>query len=277
MTATLERPSEQRPSGGEPVGFTHLSAFNGRPSPRALIGLVIITICLAAFGAQAGFFLEGLRPDVWQARTEVEYRGNSWTETQATIVDSNTLLAPIAERYGIPIKQFNEDLEAGVVHGSQTVRFDYFDNDADLALNVVTDLQADYLAAVTERASEEAMATLESELVSFNEALVIAQDELSRMTNPTGIGLSVEQQDKQSEIATIRTRILELERMILDAELDELNNTRIPRVTAEPYVFDEPFTPRPKRMAVVGFVLGAAMGLGYLIWRWWLTAVSEAY
>ncbi len=274
MTATLERPSEQ---SGEPTGFTHLSAFNGRPSPRALVGLVVLTICLAAFGAQAGFFLESLRADVWQARTEVEYRGNSWTETQSTIVDSNTLLAPIAERYGIPIKQFNEDLEAGVVPGSQTVRFDYFDNDADLALNVVTDLQADYLAAVTERASEEAMVTLQSELVTFNEALTVAQDELSNLRNDGGIGLSVEQQDKQSEIATIRTRILELERMILDAELDELNNTRIPRVTAEPFVFDEPFTPRPRRMAVVGFILGAAIGLGYLIWRWWLTAVSEAY
>ncbi len=272
MTATLERPTEE-----EPVGFTHLSAYNGRPSPRALVGLVMLTMCLAAFGAQAGYFLEGLRPDVWQARTEVEYRGNSWTETQGTVVDSNSLLAPIAEKYDIPIKQFNEDLEAGVVPGTQTVRFDYFDNDADLALDIVTDLQADYLATVTERASEEAMQTLEDELVTLSEELEVAQGELSRMRNPTGIGLTVQQQDKQSEIATIRTRIIEVDRMILDAELDELNNTRIPRVTAEPYVFDEPYTPRPKRMAVVGFLLGAAIGLGYLIWRWWLAAVSEAY
>lgn len=272
MTATLERPVDD-----ESVGFTHLSAFNGRPSPRALVGLVMLTICLAAFGGQAGYFLESLRADVWQARTEVEYRGNSWTETQGTVVDSNSLLAPIAEKYDIPIKQFNEDLEAGVVPGTQTVRFDYFDNDADLALDIVTDLQADYLARVTERASAEAMVTLEDESARLLEELEQAKDELSRMRNPTGIGLTVEQQDKQSEIASLRARLVELDRLILTAELDELNNTRVPRVTAEPYVFDEPYTPRPKRMAVVGFILGAALGLGYLIWRWWLAAVSEAH
>ncbi len=272
MTATLERSSEPAD-----VGFAHLSAYNGRPSPRMLVGLVMLTACLAAFFGQAAYFLEGLRADVWQARTEVEYRGNSWTETQGVTIQSNSLLSPIADKYNIPIKEFNEDLEAGIVPGTQTVRIDYFDNDADLALAIVTDLQADYLATVTERASVEAMTTLEDELVRLNEELETAQNEMNRMTNPTGIGLSVQQQDKQSEIATIRTRIIEVDRMILDTELSELNNTRVPRVTAEPYVFDEPYTPRPKRMAVVGFILGAALGLGLLVWKWWTAAVSEAY
>lgn len=261
----------------EEVGFTHLAAYNGRPSTRKIIGLLLLTVVLAGVCAQAAYGLESLRPDVWQARTQVEYRGNSWLETQDVSVQSNSLKAPIAERYGVPIKDFNERLEAGQVPGTQTIQIDYFDRDADLALAIVTDLQAAYLAEVTERTASETMTILEEELADLEDELATAQDELSRMTNPNGVGLSVEQQDKQSEIGTLRVRITEVERTILDVELDELNNTRVPRVTAEPFVFDEPFTPRPGRMAIVGFVLGTLIGLSILVWNWWTAAVREAY
>ena len=141
----------------------------------------------------------------------------------------------------------------------------------------MTDYQELYLADVTERLAPETVTTLENELANLEDDLATAQDELSRMTNPDGVGLSVEMQDKQSEIGTLRTRISEIERSLLDLELDELNNTRVPRVTAEPFVFDEPFIPRPRRMAIVGFVLGTLIGLSLLVWNWWTAAVREAY
>ncbi len=286
MTATLEqnpkmsgdnRADRFRQIQNEEVGFTHLSAYSGRPSTRTIIGLTLLTVVLAGVCAQIAYGLESLRPDVWQARTQIEYRGNSWLETQDVAVQSNSFKSEIAEKYDIPIKDFEERLEAGQVPGTQTIQIDYFDQDAELALNVVTDYQQLYLEDVTERLAPETVTTLEAELAALEDELATAQDELSRMTNPNGVGLSVEMQDKQSEIGTLRTRISEIERSLLDLELDELNNTRVPRVTAEPFVFDEPFIPRPRRMAIVGFVLGALIGLSVLVWKWWVAATREAY
>ena len=97
-------------SAEQPLGFEAVAETTPSLRGRKLGGfLLLIGISTLVF-AQIGFVLSQVLDSVWQARVEVEYRGNSWTETEDIAVRSRSLTGPIAADYGVEIKEFEEDL-----------------------------------------------------------------------------------------------------------------------------------------------------------------------
>lgn len=234
-----------------------------RLSGRRTLGFLLLGLVLVALGAQAGYFSARLFDTVWQARTEIEYRGNSWTETEDVAVKSRSLTAPIAAAYNIEIKDFEEDLEAGLVPGTQILRIEYFDPDAELAQDVVSDLAEAYIADASERPPEGSRELLELQLTELQDDLEVAKDDLASEVTEPGQPLTPAQQDIQSEIASLRARIGVLELRLLDSdlELQDVEAQGLPRYVTRPFVFEEPYFPRPLRLALLGAALGALLGL----------------
>lgn len=274
MTMTTDRPTgpqdggDRRPVDESIVSFQHV-ADQPRLPARRLLGLTMVAAVLAVVGGQLGYFSADLFDDVWQARTEVEYRGNSWTETEDVAVRSRSLTGPIAARYGVDIKDFEEDMEAGLVGGTQILRIEYFDEDADKAQAIVSDLAEAYIADASERPPESRETLLESQLVELENELTSAQNDLEAGAPEPGAPLSAEQQDLQSEIASLRARIGVLELRILDGQLalEDLEAQGLPRYVTRPFVFQEPYFPRPLRLAVFGAAIGLMLGLIPLLWN----------
>lgn len=270
MTLTVsERRTEAATSRSltdDPLRFER-AVSRPRLSGRRTLGLLLLTLVLTAVGAQAGYFSANLFDTVWQARTEIEYRGNSWTETEDVAVKSRSLTAPIAEAYGVEIKEFEEDLTAGLVAGTQILRIEYFDTDAELAQNVVSDLAEAYIADASERPPEGSRELLELQLSELEDELDSAKDELESGVVEPGQPLTPTQQDIQSEIASLRARIGVLELRLLDSdlELQDVEARGLPRYVTRPFVFEEPYFPRPLRLGLLGAALGALLGLVPLV------------
>lgn len=268
MTTTLDRTRESILTEDDELSFD-VPRRRARMSGRRLFGLVLFAIVLTAFGAQAGYFSSNLFNSVWQARTEIEYRGDSWTETEDVAVKSRSLTAPIAEAYGIDIKTFEEDLKAGLVPGTQILRIEYFDKDAELAQNVVSDLAEAYIADASELPPAASRAVLEEQLAELEEQLGDTKAQLDRVASEPGVPLTPGQQDLQAEIASLRARIGVLQLRLLDDELD-LQDTEargLPRYVTRPFVFEEPFFPRPMRLGLLGAAIGFFLGLIPFIWN----------
>ncbi len=246
-----------------PLGFDAVSGPQRGMRSGKLGGFLLLAAVSTLVFAQIGFVLSQVLDEVWQARVEIEYRGNSWTETEDIAVRSRSLTGPIAAEYGIDIKDFEEDLKAGLVGGTQILRIEYFDNDAELAQNIVTDLADAYVVEASERPPESAKTILETQLSELQAELSDAQDRLAAEAPEAGIALTASQQDLQAEIASLRARVGVLELRVLDSELEAetIEARGLPRYITRPFVFQEPSFPQPLRMVAVGAVIGMLLGL----------------
>lgn len=279
MTTTIERATQPGDAATPPAapdvryvevsGFDHLSRM-GRPTNRQIFGHVLLTAVLAVVGGQLGWFGSQLLTERYEALSEIEYRGSSWTETQDVTIRSRTLVEPVAESFGIEIKKFEERLGAGLVPGTQLLRITYEDADPDLALDVVSTLTDRYLDEAAELPPPESREALEASLAELRQQQEEAQDALLAIPDDGIPGTTIEQQELQSEIASLRARIGVLELRLLDSGLAELDTVTsgVPRVVTEPFVFEEPVFPRERLLAAIGFVAGGALGLLLLAIHW---------
>ncbi len=254
----------------EASGFVKYAEVpSAKPTGRKIFGFAILALVLGAIGAQIGFFGASAFDEEWKARAEVQYRGSAWTETQNIAVQSRSIAQPVANTFGIPIKDFEEDLEAGLVPGTQIVRIDFVSTDPEEAEAIVDALSVGYIAEVSEIQPPQGREILEAEIVDLREQLVTAQADLAEFSRDDSTAGQVQQQVTQSLISSLRARIDDFELRILDGELTELDSTEngVPFVVTTPFVFEDAVFPRPKLMAALGAVAGIVLAsMAFLIY-----------
>ena len=241
-----------------------------KPAGRKILGFVILALVLGGIGAQIGYFGASAFDEEWQARAEVQYRGSAWTETQNIAVQSRSIAQPVANNFGIPIKDFEEDLEAGLVSGTQIVRIDFTSTDPQEAAAIVDALAVGYIAEVSEIQPPQGREILEEEIVDLREQLANAEADLVVFSQDDSTAGEVQQQVTQSLISSLRARIDDFELRILDGELTELDSSEngVPFVVTAPFVFEDAVFPRPKLMAAVGGVAGVVLASMALLIYW---------
>ena len=200
----------------------------------------------------------------------MQYRGSAWTETQNIAVQSRSIAQPVANNFGIPIKDFEEDLEAGLVSGTQIVRIDFVSTDPRQAAEIVNALAVGYIAEVSEIQPPQGREILEAEILDLREQLVSAEADLVEFSRDNSTAGQVQQQVTQSLISSLRARIDDFELRILDGELTELDSTEngVPFVVTNPFVFEDAVFPRPKLMAALGAVAGVVLASTALLIYW---------
>ena len=271
-TQPKRRPGRATPRPTRQTGFTHLAERDAvyRPTKRHMTAFALITVLLMLVGGQVGFFSSMLFEDRWLARAEVQYRGTAWTETQDVAIQSRSLVGPVAGDLGIPIKQFEERLSAGLVPGTQIIRVDYVSEDEDLALEVVSEVSGRYLGQASERTPQTIGATLAEELVDVEEQLEVAERRLVVLAGRDTAVAQVEQASTQALINSLRARKNDLETRLLENEIiligEESNG--LPVLVTEPFVFEERVFPRPKIFTAVGAGAGLLLGLIIVTLTW---------
>ena len=96
--------------------------------------------------AQAAYLIADSQPDVFAARSQITYQGDTWVETQSEAVKSPDLWLPVAIDENIDPVVFEANWDAGQVLGTQIIRFQYNSEDHDQALRVVDAVTTRYLA-----------------------------------------------------------------------------------------------------------------------------------
>ncbi len=228
------------------------------PSWRVLLGAALVGVVIMGLTAQAAYLTERLQADVWLARAEVEYRGDSLVETIAVAMNSPGVWGPIAVEYGYDIKDFSEDYRVEVVGGTQALSVEFEDTDPERAKAVVSDVIDAFIAQFTVIDDSRPNDTLERYLEGLR---VTETDLLTTLASPDALTRN-EQVDRQNELIAVRQAITQV-LLRLDGraeELDQLEQLQ-PRVISAPYVLPEPIEPEPEKMAVVGAGAGLMLSL----------------
>ncbi len=263
-----ERPSER--SYYEDPGDAARRIIRG--PGRVLVGLLLLWLVSIAFMAEVAYLWSASKPDVFAARSEIQYGGDTWVETQAEALRSEDLYLPIAAAEGIEPTDFVENLVAGQVPGTQILGIEYHSRDAQQALRIVstytdTYMERFYIEPVSEaeRILSSRIGVLETELADV-EAADIAAALTNTDPNPTA-----EQLQYRAQATSIRLELGSLKEQLTDAELETLRlSNDQPTVSTAPFILDEPVEPKPVKRAVLGGLLGAALGgfgIFVLVWR----------
>ena len=261
------------PAGHVPVDDPGVAARRVIRGPfRVIVGLLLLFAVIVALCAEAAYLWSSSKTDVWAARTEIQYVGGAWVETQAEALRSESLFRPVAEAEGIDTVDFLENLTAGQVPGTEVLAIEYHDEDPNLALRVVTNYSNLFMQRfeVPDVSDEEIAISTQLEPLELRLEEVIAADLAAGLEND-GDAPTDEQVILRAEANQLRIDIGGLREQLTAAELARIDLAdNQPTVIEAPFVLDEPVEPQPVKRAILGGLLGAVIGsvvLFVLVWR----------
>ncbi len=229
------------------------------PSWQTLLGLLLATLAITGLCAEGAFLVSLAQPKKWEARSQIEYRGEAWVETAAEELSSRSRISAVAEAEGIPIKKFEENLTAGAVPGTQILQYAYVDHDANLAYRVVQALTDSYLSA-PENSLDDQIGRLEAKVGELESQLAVATAQLDAVATPPGEDPSAAERIAESDVNRIQTQLAEAENQLLEAELNAIKaEDQLPEVVTDTFVLNEPVSPRPLRRAAYGVLAGLVL------------------
>lgn len=281
MTSTLNRPANS-PFEEVPVGGTTLETFDfnrrgdqvalepvfrSRPSGKLLTAIGLIALVITGLCAEVAYIVADLQPDVFAAKSQIQYQGATWVETQSERVNSRTLLEPIAIAEDIPIDVFEANWEAGQVLGTEILQFQYASEDKEQALRVVEAVTNRYLAEFEAQADEIPVAlldyqALESNYVDQLAAATARTEELSDDIGPNGNpkpAYTAALQDRQTIQASLNAVRLQIAGFSIFNQ-----NAQTPQLVTEPYLLRDPVAPLPGKRAVFGLLGGLALSTAFV-------------
>lgn len=247
----------RRPAPSDEIERELFAAPPGPVPARVVVAVALLAIVLVGLAAQAAALVESLKPEVWQGTSVVEYRNQDLlTETVAVTLESPTVWLPVAQKYEITIKDFEEHYSANVVDGTQAISVEFLDEDPEVAMGVVRDVVSNYLALFETPDDTEQLSVLDEYL----ETLRVLESDLVTTLEDRDLLTRTEQIDRQNELISVRQQITGVlvrldEQGSATRDLEEL----MPRVIAEPFLSDEPVEPVPLKMAVFGGAAGGVM------------------
>lgn len=233
-------------------------AENEGPSWRVLLGTALMALVVIGLTAQSAFVIEKLSEEVWLARGEVEYRGDSLVETIAVAMNSPGVWGPIAVQHGIDIEEFQKHYRAVVVGGTQVLSVEFEHPDPDVAMEIIDEVIQAFILQFTQVDDSQPNETLNSYLEALRgteSELLVALDNRELLTRNAQV-------DRQNELIAVRQAITQVA-LRLDgraSELDLLESLQ-PRVISAPYLLPEPIEPEPLKMAVVGAGAGTLLAV----------------
>lgn len=281
MTSTLSRPSNS-PFEEVPVGGTTLETFDfnsrgdqvalepvfrSRPSGKLLTSIALIALVITALCAEVAYVVADLQPDVFAAKSQIQYQGATWVETQSERVNSRTLLEPIAIAEDIPIDEFELHWDAGQVLGTEILQFQYASEDKEQALRVVEAVTNRYLAEFEAQADVVPTALLDYQALeqNYEDNLAAATARAEELSQEVGVNgnpkpaYTAALQDRQTIQASLNAVRLQI------AGFSVFNRTgQTPQLVTEPYLLRDPVAPLPAKRAVFGLLGGLALATAFV-------------
>lgn len=221
-----------------------------RLSTGQWVRLSLITAVIVGLGAAAGYVTALLLPVKYAAHAEVLYaltreqptgflREDRNITTQTVLLESRSVLGPVAEEWDVPIEKLSEAIEASVISGSEIIEITLTDRDPDRAQRMLRTVVNRYLEVSGNDDRMDLRAYLDEVLDEVLDRISEALDD-----------------DRGGELAALVER-----EQWLRTQLDELEFSDIAgpaaSVLVRPYVEADPVSPRP----VIATAAGAATAL----------------
>jgi uncharacterized protein involved in exopolysaccharide biosynthesis len=184
--------------------------------------------------------------------------------TQEIILRSETVLDPVADATGIPVRRLEKALSVEVVNQSNVVRITMADRDAATAQRLTQLIVEGYeqqtsFPTVADLARSTSF--LEEQLRDLSATLAVDQGRLAKLASGRGRGpgkaISTEERRLQVVVATTQQRLKIVQDQLAQAPLRQLEQAQPqPQVLVPAHVLKDPLSPRPAQAAASGALVG---------------------
>lgn len=245
----------------------------------SLARLVATALILLLISTAAAYLASAGRPTVYGAQADLlfEVPGSSQEAerqlaTQEVLLSSRGVLAPVAERFDVPLPVLTAAQAVELLPGTQVLRLQVHNEDPDLAVRLTQAIADGYITSVSsdvsgagseqEREARDQIAELSVTAAAGRARL----DEIAaeRATGRTTSAATEEERRLQVEDTALTQRINSLQTQLTEI-LVQGENARPAEILTPAYLLDEPVGPRPKRAAAAGAMIGLVLGAGLLI------------
>lgn len=261
------------------VGAQHMPSRRPRSlrtwSVRRVIavsaGLVLLCVLVA-------YLVSGAQPTVYGAQADVLYKvpGSSQEAerqlaTQQVLLSSRGVLAPVAERFDVPLAALTASQQVEILAGSEILRLQVRNEDAGLAVRLAQAIADSYIASVSTSLGDigsEQERQLRDQITDLSVAAAAGRtrlDEIAALRAAGGVTAETSREERRLQIedTTLTQRI-----STLQAQLTELliqgENARPAEILTPAYLLDEPVGPKPVRAAAAGAMVGLLLAGGLL-------------
>jgi uncharacterized protein involved in exopolysaccharide biosynthesis len=224
--------------------------------PSQWVRLAVLALVFLALGAAAGWGAAQVLPKTYQAHAEILYalsreqptgflREDRNITTQIVLLDSRSVLQPVAEQWGVTVASLAAALDAEVLESSEVITVTLNGTDPDLARRMLDSIVDSYLDVSNNDPRSELRDYLDAQLTEVTDRIAAA-----RAVGPDGGG----------ELAALVER-----EQWLRTQLDELQFSDIAgpgaSVLVPPYADDDPATPRLVITVAAGTLVAAIVAM----------------
>ena len=237
-------PARERSIPGPPEG-------RGRLSAKQWALLALLALALVLLGGATGFVAAGQMPEKYAAKADVLYtvtreqptgflREDRNISTQLVMLKSRTVLGPVADQWDVSVDQLSAALSTSVVEESEVISIQLTDSDPERAKDMLGAVIARYLEVSPNETRADVRNYLDAQL-----AEILARIDAVSPTAADRAGVLAPLTDREQ---WLRTRLDELQLTDLAGPAAE--------VLTEPYVEDDPVSPRPAVATAAGVTAG---------------------
>lgn len=266
--------AEERSAPGQvrPRGLHALERWSLARLVLTAIGLLLLCTA-AAYVASAG------RPTVYGAQADLLFKvpGSSQEAerqlaTQEVLLSSRGVLAPVAERFNVPLPTLTAAQSVELLPGTQVLRMQVHDQDPDLAVRLTQAIADGYIASVssgTSGAGSEEEREVRDQIAELSVTAAAGRARLDEIAAERAAGRATaettrEERRLQVEDTTLTQRINTLQTQLTEI-LVQGENARPADILTPAYLLDEPVGPRPQRAGAAGAMVGLVLGAGLLL------------
>jgi len=241
--------------GLEPWSFRRLVAV----STAVLLTAMVVAYLASAiqptvYGAEADVLLE-----VSDSAQESERQ----LATQEVLLGSRGVLAPVADRLDVPLRELTQSQDVRQIEGSQILRLQVRNEDPDLAVRLTQAIVDGYVqsvskGAVADNTDEERRIRGEISELSVTAAAGRARlDEIAAARAAGAVAQSATPEERQLQLGdtTLAQRLGSLQSQLAQMAI-ERDNANPAEILTPAYLLDDPVGPRPLRAAAAGALLG---------------------
>jgi capsular polysaccharide biosynthesis protein len=232
------------------------------------IAAAIVVVCgLLAFGVTE------MLPKTYGARSEIVYpinvqnpsgdtlRTDRILSTQLVAIKSQTVLAPVAKKYGMTPDALSKKIVASVLQDSSVIRIEADDASQAKALAIDTDVAKEYMKtagpALT-AANTAAQDFLLAQIASLNAKVTDLQGRLANTSANSAAAVQL-----QSELTNANTQLNNDKQSLNQVVVSGAQTAKLQQLT-QPYAAGK-VAPKPLRTGIAGVLAGMMIAAGVIV------------
>ena len=243
---------------------------------RTVIAIAAWVVALMFIAAGGAYLVANRATAQYGARSEIYYqltqqqptgflRQDRTLSTQLVALTSREVLAPVAAANGMTVDELAKHVHTSVLEDSEVLRIEVDDPSRTRAQALAGAIVTEYLKGARNDSQAEAVTYLRDQIAKIDGQESLLRTRLNQLSSNT---ITPTQQQIQSQLDSLQNQRNSLQSQLDTTTVEQLNQPRIEQLT-QPYVLNDPVSPKPLRAAAAGALAELLVAAAFV--TWWLS------